>query len=125
MAHILRGQRHRGNPNMDSERLIQATCPQCRGPLTEVRTGDICEYRCLVGHVYSPRTMLQAHSEAQEDALWAAVVALEEAAVLVGAVKSQLPPEEVARLEEQAIEKGRQAAEIRNILERLEPFELE
>lgn len=59
---------------------VKLTCPECRGPLTEERQGAIVEYRCRVGHVYSPLTMAAAHQETVERELWAAVVALEEAA---------------------------------------------
>jgi two-component system chemotaxis response regulator CheB len=59
---------------------VGLTCPECRGPLTEERQGAIVEYRCRVGHVYSPLTMAAAHEETVERELWAAVVALEEAA---------------------------------------------
>jgi hypothetical protein len=68
---------------------------------------------------------LQAHSEAQEKALWAAVVALEEALNLVQMVAPQLPAPVAKRLEEQAATKLQQAAEIRKVIESLEPFEIE
>lgn len=110
---------------METKQSIEATCPDCRGPLSEIRENDMPEYRCLVGHAYSARTLLQAHSAAQETALWAAVVALEEAAVLVRSVASQLPARVAERLEKQATEKQQQASDIRTILERLEPFQTE
>ena len=109
----------------EAQRLIEATCPDCRGPMNEVKNGDLAEYRCLVGHVYSPRSLLQAHSETQENALWAAVVALEESAKLVDAVSSSVPSELAERLQQQAAEKLRQAQQVRRILERLEPFQVE
>ena len=110
---------------MEGQRLIEATCPDCRGPLTETENGELLEYRCLVGHVYSARSVLQCHSEAQENALWAAVVALEESANLVRAVAPNFPPDLAARLEAQAAGKLRQAAEVRRVLEQLGPFQLE
>ena len=106
-------------------RLIEATCPDCRGPLSEIRNGELTEYRCLVGHLYSARSMLEAHSEAQENALWAAVVALEESAKLVQAVAPHFVAEVAERLERQATAKLSQAEEVRRILERLEPFQVE
>jgi hypothetical protein len=78
-----------------------------------------------VGHTYSARALLQAHSETEERALWAAVVALEETANIVRMVAAQLPPVVAERLENQAKEKQRQAGEIRKILENLEPFQTE
>ena len=50
---------------------VGLTCPQCRGPLTQERQGKIIEYRCRVGHVYSPLVMAAAHEETVERALWA------------------------------------------------------
>jgi len=107
---------------VETQQLIQATCPECRGPLTEAREEHLREYRCLVGHAYSPSSLLQAHSETQERALWAAVVALEEAAKLVDAIAPQFPPEIADRLQTQARIKSQQALEIREIIEELEPF---
>lgn len=107
---------------MESSRNINATCPECRGPLTEVQLNSIREYRCLVGHAYSPRSVLHAHSETQEKALWAAVVALEEAANLARIVSPQFAQPIPEKLEAQAVQKLQQATEVRGVLERLEPF---
>ena len=80
------------------------------------------EYRCLVGHRYSTRTLLAAHSEAQEKALWSAVVALEEAANIVNVVAPQFSDEAAARLRAQGDKRLKQASEIRAILQDLDPF---
>jgi len=80
------------------------------------------EVECLVGHVYSPATLLQAHYETQERTLWAAVVVLEEAAELVEALAPRYPAATVDRLREQAAIKGEHAKQIRKLLEALEPF---
>lgn len=56
--------------------------PDCRGPLKQYRFGPIKEFRCLVGHAHSALSLADTHREAQEKALWAALVALEEGAVL-------------------------------------------
>src|SRR5436305_5814236 len=108
---------------IETRRLIEATCPECRGPLSEVRQDHMApEYQCLVGHRYAPLTVLDAHSDAQEKALWAAVVALEEAAKLVDALAPEFP-EDVARgLQEKASKKRAQAAQIRIVIEQLERF---
>ena len=108
------------------EQLIEATCPECRGPLRIItHDQNIREYKCLVGHTYSARSLLAAHSEAQEKALWASVVALEEAEKIVGAVSPELPVAVAERLHVQAELKLAQAKEIRAVLERLEPFMLD
>ncbi len=103
-------------------KLIQATCPECRGPLTEIRDEELVEYECLVGHRYAPGALLHAHVDAQERALWAAVVALEEAENLVREVSPQLEPQVRESLSAEAAEKNRQAAKIRDIVHNLTPF---
>ena len=112
---------------MESTRLINATCPDCRGPLTEITQSlsntVLHEYRCLVGHTYSAKALLQAHSETQERALWFAVVALREATNLIQAVAPEFPPEIYERLMQQAETKRKQADDVRAVLERLEPLQ--
>ncbi len=108
-----------------SRRLIQATCPECRGPLTEIRNGELVEFECLVGHRYSPRALLHAHAETQERALWSAVVALEEAQNLVHEVAPHLPAPVRDSVESEAAEKAKQAGVIRDVLGRLTPFRTE
>ena len=109
---------------MESKRLINATCPDCRGPLTETQEDGHREFQCLVGHVYSPQGLLRAHAETQECTLWSAVVVLEEAANLVEAAAPDLPAAAVDRLRHQVKIKHTQAAAIRRILEELEPFQI-
>ena len=50
------------------KRALEATCPDCRGPLSVSAYGGLREYSCLVGHRYSARVFLQAHSETQSGA---------------------------------------------------------
>ena len=106
---------------METKRLIQATCPDCRGPLTEVVEEGVVEYRCLVEHRFSPISLLAAHSETQERALWAAALALEEAEVIAREVATHFP-ESSAELLEQGARKKEQAATIRAVLQELVPF---
>jgi two-component system chemotaxis response regulator CheB len=109
---------------MDTKELIEATCPDCRGPLSQIQHDPTnYEYTCLVGHAYSARSLLQGHHEAQEQALWAAVLALEETETLVRAVTPEFPPAVASRLTFQVQRKREQAAAIRTILENLEPFQ--
>jgi two-component system, chemotaxis family, protein-glutamate methylesterase/glutaminase len=57
-------------------------CPLCGGALWEVQDGRLVRFRCRVGHAFSPETLLAEQSEAMEEALWAALRALEERAAL-------------------------------------------
>jgi two-component system chemotaxis response regulator CheB len=109
----------------ETKHVIEATCPDCQGPLSEVRDSRFRQYRCLVGHTYSARSLLESNSEAQERSLWSAVVKLEESAGLVDLLAPQLPKEVAANLHRQANRKLTQAAAIRKILEQLEPYQLE
>jgi two-component system, chemotaxis family, protein-glutamate methylesterase/glutaminase len=58
------------------------TCPDCRGALKRIQDGELLQYQCRVGHSYSPQSAVAAHADTEENALWAAVVALEEGADL-------------------------------------------
>jgi two-component system, chemotaxis family, protein-glutamate methylesterase/glutaminase len=58
------------------------TCPECHGTLWEVDEGGILRFRCRVGHAYSAESMLAAHTDSVDRALWAALRALEERAAL-------------------------------------------
>lgn len=102
--------------------LVFGTCPECRGPLEEIRDYGLVEFRCLVGHRYSPEGLLQAHYEAQERTLWSAVVALEEAQNLVNRVAHEIKPELVPSARQQAERDANSAKEIRKIIENLRPY---
>jgi transaldolase len=79
-----------------------------------VQDGEIHDYRCLICHRYSTLSLLEAHSEAQEKALWAAIVR---------AVESEFSPATRQGLQFQAEKKMQQAARLREIIEQLKPFE--
>jgi hypothetical protein len=102
---------------MRDVRPITATCPECRGPLSEVTEDGVREYRCLVEHRY-------AHSETQERTLWAAVLVLEEAALLARETAAHLPAASDTLLR-QATEKEKQADVVRAVVETLKPFTME
>lgn len=67
------------------------TCPECRGPIWEQRQGRIVEYRCRVGHAYSPLSLAQEHQEAVERTLWSMLVALEESADIADRIAAATP----------------------------------
>jgi hypothetical protein len=80
------------------------------------------EYECLVGHRYTPRALLHAHAETEERALWAAVLALEEAQNLVAAIAPHVPQAIRGSLRADAEEKSDQAARVRQIVHDLTPL---
>ena len=56
------------------------TCPECSGPLWELKEGEVVRYRCRVGHSYNEDAMVIEQGSAVEAALWSALEALEERA---------------------------------------------
>ncbi len=88
------------------------TCPECRGPLSRERQGKIVEYRCRVGHVYSPLAMAEEHRDTVERSLWMSALALEEAAEIAEALASELGPDAL----EEARAKRKQSADLKAML---------
>lgn len=58
------------------------SCPRCGGVLGEQAEGGELKLECRTGHVVLLDALLDAKASAVEDALWAAVRALEEKAAL-------------------------------------------
>lgn len=56
------------------------TCPECSGPLWEIKEGEVLRYRCRVGHSYSEDAMVIEQGSSVEAALWSALEGLEERA---------------------------------------------
>jgi len=58
------------------------SCPECGGTLWEHASGRVSHFRCRIGHAYSPDSLYAKQGERLDEALWAAIVALEERADL-------------------------------------------
>jgi two-component system chemotaxis response regulator CheB len=97
------------------KRVTALTCPECRGPISEERQGNIVEYACRVGHRYSPLAMKNEHHDTVERSLWASVVALEEAADIAERLAPELGQDGV----EEARKQREQAAFVKTLLARL------
>jgi two-component system chemotaxis response regulator CheB len=93
-------------------RPSRLTCPECRGPLAEERQGRIVEYRCRVGHSYTPLAMQADHRDTVERSLWSAIVALEEAADIEDLLNSAPG----AKFSEEARKRRSQAAVLKRML---------
>jgi two-component system, chemotaxis family, protein-glutamate methylesterase/glutaminase len=98
-----------------SVKPTSVTCPECRGPLEEIRQGPILEFRCRIGHAYSPEALVNAHEDTIERTLWAAVVALEEGIEMSRLLRDSNTEEFRRRRMRQEM-----AKEIRNIIGRLD-----
>ena len=105
------------SPAAQSEpKLVDLTCPECRGNIWESQRGGAVQYSCRVGHSFSPLTMLSEHTVAQEKTLWAAVVALQEGAVLARRLADSVEPDLQNRLLEESREREKQADLIKQML---------
>ena len=57
---------------------VPLTCPDCGGPLWELRDAKLRRYRCRLGHAFTAESLLTGQSEVIEYALWAAVRTMED-----------------------------------------------
>jgi two-component system, chemotaxis family, protein-glutamate methylesterase/glutaminase len=96
------------------------TCPDCNGPLWEMRDGDLLRFRCRVGHAYTPESMLDGKSEHIEEALWTAYETLRESALmmrrLMGDAQARGHAQIAARLEARAREQQQRADLVLSVL---------
>ena len=111
-------------PPMSDRQVVEFTCPECRGPVSRIVDEGPPQYRCLVGHAYSARLFLEAHYDTEERQLWAAALALEEAAIIARTIGNDLPDLK-GPLEEAGALKRRQAEAIKAVIEQLRPFPTE
>jgi two-component system chemotaxis response regulator CheB len=61
-----------------NRKVSQLSCPDCGGVLAEYEEDNLLHFKCRVGHAYSAESLIAVQSEALENALWAALRALEE-----------------------------------------------
>jgi two-component system, chemotaxis family, protein-glutamate methylesterase/glutaminase len=83
--------------------LIKLTCPECSGPLSEEKQGTIVEYRCRVGHLFSPLALSKEQHVKLERTIWSTIVALEEAAEIFEMVSDECSAEQAAFRREQVL----------------------
>lgn len=60
------------------------TCPDCDGPLYHANEKKADSYDCLVGHRWSPESLLEEQANSVERALWLAIRSLDERCRLTG-----------------------------------------
>jgi two-component system chemotaxis response regulator CheB len=95
-------------------------CPDCGGTLWELQDGDLIRFRCRVGHAWTANGLMARQSEGIETALWTALRALEERAVLCTRVAERMTRRglgaSAARFEQQSDDSRRRAAILREVL---------
>jgi two-component system chemotaxis response regulator CheB len=96
------------------------TCPECHGPLWEIRDNGLLRFRCRTGHGFTAESMLAQQSEALEDALWLAVNTLEESALTAERLAHEASERShrfaARRFAEKARESRRRADVIRQVI---------
>ncbi len=105
--------------------ITDLTCPDCKGTIWRERRGNLVEYRCRIGHKFSPCSFLAEHFAAQEKLLWSSVVALEEGASLAQALIEEVDPGLRESLEAEARQRLQQAKTLRQLLLEQKTFSLE
>jgi two-component system chemotaxis response regulator CheB len=103
---------------------IPIACPECNGPLYEVKEGELARFQCFVGHAFSPESLSEQHTEALERALWTAIRKLKERIVLHEELikrkkRNKGEDELVKRLEESIGTSERDIKLLRDVLERI------
>lgn len=82
------------NPGQPRGRFVPSdpaisSCPECGGVLTEEHDSGVHQWRCEVGHRYSPESLADAQAHTVEAALWTAIRALEERGALLDRMAQQ------------------------------------
>ena len=81
-------------------------CPECGGVLEEVEESNMLRFRCRVGHMYSPDSLMADQTEAVEKALWAAIRSMEEQAEFSDRLAAKSRQKKQARLARRFSEKA-------------------
>jgi two-component system, chemotaxis family, protein-glutamate methylesterase/glutaminase len=101
---------------------LQFRCPDCNGVLLPVKEGSVAQFRCEVGHFYSPHTLLSEQSRDLENALWGAVRVMHERArflrQLAANTRERGNPRSALHYEAQAHEIEEQAQTLRELMSR-------
>jgi two-component system chemotaxis response regulator CheB len=108
-----------GHDVLPGEEVV-TICPECGGVLSERREAGLTQWRCQVGHRYSPASLADAQAHTVESALWAAVRALEDRRVLLERMATQQEARGQQRSAEifrqRAAQAGRQAQRVHEAL---------
>ncbi len=81
-------------------KLSPYTCPACKGSLWEVDDANVLRFRCHTGHAFTAEDLADSQDDGIENALYAAVRALEESGKLSAAVAVRARDDDRERLAE-------------------------
>ncbi|HYW07496.1 MAG TPA: chemotaxis protein CheB [Longimicrobium sp.] len=99
------------------------SCPECQGPVWEIREGDMIQFACRIGHRFSPETMMESSAVEIEEVLGMSLRAIEERAALATRLAEWIRetgknPARAERYARQAGEALQRAVDVREMLER-------
>jgi two-component system chemotaxis response regulator CheB len=101
-------------------KLSSFTCPECTGPLYEIREGELVRYRCRVGHAFTADGVLDGKVATLEEAFYTALNMLEEGAEMADGLADRArrggQRHASERFEARARRSREQAAVIRRVL---------
>jgi two-component system chemotaxis response regulator CheB len=95
------------------------SCPECGGVLKEIKESGMVRFRCRVGHLYSPESLLADQGVVVEKALWAAIRTLEEQAEFAEKLATNSRKKQHARLAKRFSEKASVSRENASVLREL------
>jgi two-component system chemotaxis response regulator CheB len=102
------------------EHGLTIVCPECGGVLSEREDHGMQQWRCHVGHVYSPSSLEADQGAKVEAALWTALRSLEDRAALLRRLAEQAGrrgrPMSAASFADQAAQTQRQADLVRGVV---------
>ncbi|MGE5412506.1 MAG: chemotaxis protein CheB [Clostridiales bacterium] len=95
------------------------TCPECNGPLFEIKDDKVLRFRCITGHAYTAENLLAQQNEVFEAALFAALRILQEKANMLERLYEESKSEDNKQgrdLKKRADESRKYASVIRDII---------
>ena len=95
------------------------SCPECHGTLWEADQGGILRFRCRIGHVYSPESMVAAQTDSVDRALWVALRSLEERVALTRRMSERARRRQHGWVSRAFEERARAAEEHANVVRQL------
>lgn len=104
-----------GDKNMEPTGQVYS-CPECGGVLQETREGEMVRFKCRVGHLYSPESLMADQGVATERALWAAIRSLEEQAEFSERLATSSQNKKRTRLAHRFDEKAKSSRDDANLL---------